>query len=176
MDNAALGVDFRRVEGEVAAPVVENHKARVLNALARHGHLRDVVDCLVEAGVGVEVVAEFHTDAFKPVDNHFSGEVGRAVEAHVLKEVGETALVVFLKDRAYLLGDEEVSLTLGHLVVADEVGQSVVEFACTNQRVKRHRGHLRHPRLLGCYGHCAADQQRGGRENPENHFSHDVIV
>ena len=61
VDYAALLVDFLGVEQQVVGPVVEDEQAAVLHALACGGHVGDVVDGLVDGGVGVEVLAEFHT-------------------------------------------------------------------------------------------------------------------
>ena len=104
---------------------MKDEQAGILHAFAFGGHVRDVVDGLVDAGVGVEVLSELHAHAFKPCDEFVAGEVLGAVEAHVLQEVGQTALVVVLKNRAYLLSDVEVGLPFGRFVVTDEVSKSV---------------------------------------------------
>ncbi len=98
VDHTAFGVDFFIVESQGVGPVVEDKKARVLHAGACDGYRRDIVDSFVHRCVGIEVVAEFHAYRLKIVDDAFAGEILGAVEAHVFKEVGEAALVVFLKD------------------------------------------------------------------------------
>ena len=49
------------------------------------------------------------------------------VEGHVLQQVGETALALLFLHRAHLLCDVVVGYFLGIVVVADVVGESVVE-------------------------------------------------
>ena len=61
MDYGTLGIDFLGEEEKVVGPVVENEQAGVLNALAHHRHIVDVVDGHVDACSCVEVLAEFHS-------------------------------------------------------------------------------------------------------------------
>ena len=49
------------------------------------------------------------------------------IESHVLKEMGETVLVILLEDSTYGLRDMELGTLLRLLIVADVVGQSVVQ-------------------------------------------------
>ena len=53
--------------------------------------------------------------------------MGGSVEAHVLEEVGEALLLVVFENGANALGDVEISLSLGELVVADVIGHAVRE-------------------------------------------------
>ncbi len=152
MDYAALFVDFLGVEGEVVGPVVEYEQTGVLHALAGDGHVGYVVDSLVDSGVGVEVGTEFHTYRLEPLAQLVVGEVGGAVKAHVLQEVGQSALVFFFQGRAYLLGYVEVGLSLGILVVTDVIGKSVGELADAHIFVDRQR--LCHG-VVAPLGHCA---------------------
>ena len=61
MDHTALGVDLLGEEEKVVGPVMKDEKAGVLDTDAGHGNVGDIVDGLVNGGVGVEVLAEFHT-------------------------------------------------------------------------------------------------------------------
>ena len=171
--HAALGVDFGRVEGEGVGPVVEDEQAGVLYAPAGDGYRRDIVYGLVDGGVGVEVAAKFHAHALEPVDDALAGEVFGAVEAHVLQEVGQAALVVFLKYGADFLCDVEVGLAFGGLVVADVVGDAVGQGAGDDFLVELKGVYLRHLLLLrggaeGCESH-----ERGGAESVK--FFHQII-
>ncbi len=89
------------------------------------------------------------------------------VESHVLEEVSETALGVVFLNRTYLLSDVEVCLVLGFLIVADVVGQAVVEFANLHCRVNGKWGHL-----LCCSrnGNRCYEQEQEGFD-----FFHNVI-
>ena len=98
MDDTALLVDFLRVKRQPVRPVVQDEQARVDDRLADNRHVRDVVDCLVNRRIGIEIDTKLDTDGLK-VGNHVVAlEILRPVETHVLKEMGQTALVVLLKD------------------------------------------------------------------------------
>ena len=76
------------------------------------------------------------------------------VEAHMLQEVCQTALVVILLDRAYTLGDKELSTLLGPRIVADVIRHAVVQLTHADIRVGRDRHSL-----LGHHG-CRAYQRQ----------------
>ena len=154
MDDLAFGVDFGRFEKKVVGPVMKDEQARVLSTGTGGRNIGDVVDCLFHAGGGVEIRAEFHADGFEIVDQVFSGEMCGAVEAHVFKEVGQTALVVLFEDGSHFLGDVEIGLTFGIFVVTDVIGQPVGEFPDAGLRIESHSRHL--------LGHC------GGRKQHES--------
>ena len=65
--------------------------------------------------------------------------MGRAVEAHMLQEMGQTTLVVFLLHRAHLLGDVEVYSLFRPFIVPDVISQAVVQFSYAYVRVQRER-------------------------------------
>ena len=141
VDDTALLVDFGCLEEKAIGPVVENPEAGVDVAIA-HGHAVNVVNGFVGGGVGIEVLAKFHADAFAILNDAVAGEVLGAVEAHVLEEVGQTALVLFFLYRTYLLRDIEVNTLFGQGIVTDVVGQSVGQFAVTHSGVNGQHRHL----------------------------------
>ncbi len=140
VDHTALLVDLLGIESEVVGPVMENEQTGVLNALAGDGNIRDIVDSLVNTGIGVEIGSETHTDCGQPVAELIAGEVGGAVEAHVLQEVGQTTLMILLESRSDILCDVEVGLSLGILIVTDVIGETVGEFAHAHGRIHRKGG------------------------------------
>ena len=123
------------------APVVEHQQAGVENPFALQGCRADMVDGLVDGGIGVEVGAELDTDGLAPGYDAqlavLAGKVLCAVEGHVLQEVGQTALAGLLKNGTYALGDVEVGKALLLGIVAQVVGQAVVEVPDTVGRVGR---------------------------------------
>ena len=141
MNHTALLVDLLGVEGQTVGPVVQDEQTRVECALACGGDIRYVVDGLVDRCVRVQVLAELHTDALTPADDLVALEVVGAVEAHVLQEVSQTALVVVLLDRADTLGDVELSTFLGPVVMTDVVGEPVVELTNADVFVDGQRHH-----------------------------------
>ena len=68
VDDAALLIDFLGVESEGACPVMEDDKTRVLDTFAGDRHIIYIIDCLVDVGIGVEIVAEAHANRLEPVD------------------------------------------------------------------------------------------------------------
>ena len=76
---------------------MEDQEAGVDEVLIRRRGVHDLVDRLVDGGVGIEVGAKFHTILLQIVDHTLAGEVLATLEGHVLKEVSETALIVLLE-------------------------------------------------------------------------------
>ena len=152
MDDAALLVYILAFEEQAVSPVVEDPQAGVDGAWNSNRHVVDVIDGFVDRRVCVQVSAELHTDRFQILDESVAGEMLGAVEAHVLKEVSQTALVIFFEDRANFLGNIEMSLIFRLFVVTDVIGKTVIQFADTDLLVYRNLGHL----LLGgcCRGHA----------------------
>ncbi len=131
-DNAALRVDLIRLEGDEVRPVVQDQQGRVDHALAGgavhlDGHVGQTVGGLVPAGGGIEVVAELDADLLGVFDHLLAGQVLRAVEGHVLQEVGQTLLVVLLLNGADIIQNPEVGHVLRLLVVADVVGHAILQ-------------------------------------------------
>ena len=142
MDHTAFGVDLLSEQEQVVGPVMQDKQAGVLDTFTCHGHIVDVVYSLVSGGVCVQILSEFHTYAFKPVDEILSGKISCAVEAHVLKEVSQTALIIIFKNRAYFLSNVEVSLTFRIVVVADVISKAIRELTYTHFFVNGQRRHL----------------------------------
>ena len=124
------------------APVVQDEEAGIDGSGNLDVDVIDVIDRLVEGGIGIKILAELHADALQVLLQGVAREVRCAVEAHVLEEVGQTALLVFLLHRADALRDVEVAPLFGPLVVADEIGEAVLKLARLDGRVKGDRRHL----------------------------------
>ena len=71
--------------------------------------------------------SELHAYAFEIGNERVAGEMFGAVEAHVFEEVSETALVVVLIHRAYLLSEKIVGRAGGIVVVANVICKTIVE-------------------------------------------------
>ena len=113
-----LIIDMTGVEGDVERELV------LQGVISRA--VVDVVHRLVNARVGIEVVAELHSDAFAILYHAVAGEVLRAVEAHVFKEVGKASLVLLLEYGTHALGNVEIGLSLRFGIVAYVVRHPVV--------------------------------------------------
>ena len=85
--------------------------------------------CALETRCRIDVASERCAYALKVVEQALSGEVFRAVEAHVLEEVSETVLVGCFLDCAHM-GDEIKLRALGRFVVMTYIiGHSIIELA-----------------------------------------------
>ena len=90
----------------------------------------DVVDRLVDTGVGVEVGTELDALALTPLPQAAllsTGEVLGAVEGHVFEKVGKSSLTRLFEDGAHALSDVEVGHVGRLAVLPDVIGQSVGE-------------------------------------------------
>ena len=110
--------------------VAKDHQAGVHNALARDGYIIKHILRLLEAGGSVDVASELGADAAQIVQDGLIGEMGGAVEAHMLQEMGQTVLcgILFLNG-ANVGGEVEFRPSGRKFVVADVVGESVVQFS-----------------------------------------------
>ncbi len=106
---------------------MHHQQCAVNNPIADGGHIAQAVNGFVQRGVGVDVAAEVHTDGLEILDDALAGEVLRAVESHVFKEMRQTVLVILLQHGSDRLRNVELAALFGVLVVADVVGQSVVQ-------------------------------------------------
>ena len=142
---------------------MEDQEAGVDEVLIRRRGVHDLVDRLIDGGVGIEIGAKFYTILLEIVDHALAGEVLATLEGHVLKEVSETALGILLEDATDTLRDVEVGSILGLLVVTDDVGEPVVELAHPHILVDRQRRCLLRCilRSTGEYRHCGETHHSG---------------
>ena len=129
------------------------------------GYVVDVVDGLIERSICVDVSSETETFALKIIEHVLARIVLRAVESHVLEEVGETELLRCLECGSHLLGNVEVGTLLGLLVVEDVIVQAVVKLAVAHLRIQGHR-------RLGLGAQCCR-KQHDYAENFLNHILSD---
>ena len=170
VDHAALTVDVLRGQQQAVGPVMEDPQAGVDCARhGGHGHVVYIIYGLVDAGIGIQVSTEFHTDALAVFHHAIAREMLRAVEAHVLQEMGQTALVLVFQDGAHFLGDVEIGLPLRLLIVPDVVGQSVVKLADAHLRIDRDRRHL----LGRCKNACAEGE---GSDQGKDSFHYRFVI
>ena len=127
---------------------MEDEDTAVHSPLDVDVHIVDVVDGLVEGGVGIEVLAKTYTDALEILLEVVTREMLGAIEAHVFQEMGKAALVVLLLHGAHLLGNVEVGSALGPFVVADVIGESVGQCTHADLGVQRYGWQL----LCACAG------------------------
>ena len=89
LNDLTFCVYFLTVESDGAAPVAEYKEYGVHEILVGCLNIVDVVDSLVESGVGVDVGTETQALGLQIVEHVLARIVLCAVEGHVLQEVGE---------------------------------------------------------------------------------------
>ena len=158
MDDTSFLVNLVSAQQQSVAPVVQNEQAGVEHCFVFDGSVADVVHRFVYRCVGIEVASELDAFAFAPLYDAqpllIAGEVLGAVEGHVLQEVGQSSLVGFFLNGAYLLGNVEFSPFFGQSIVADVISQSIVQLTDAHVRVGRDRRQLH---LCRCTLHVAAE-------------------
>ena len=147
-DDSAFCINLRGLVENVVGIVPEDHQAAVHYGLAGNGDVIEHILGLLETGGCVDVASEFRTYGAEVVKDGLSGEIGGAVEAHVLKEVGKTVLgrILFL-DGAHVGSQIELCPLCGELVLADVVGETVVQLSDPYLLGVGNLGHLGDHRL-----------------------------
>jgi hypothetical protein len=119
-NDAALLDDVGGVEECARRPVFEDLEALLHELRLVRGNREDE-DRLVEAGVGVEVGPESHTDRLQILHDVVLPESTRPVEQHVLDEVRHAPLIVVFLDRPGVHDEPELDAFFRTGVAADEV-------------------------------------------------------
>ena len=115
--------------------VAKHHQAAVQHAFALDGNVVKHILGLLEAGGCIDVASEFGADALQPVQDALSGEVLRAVEAHVLEEVGQAVLVGSFQYCTRVRGKIKLYALCGQFVVTDVISETVIELANLDGRI-----------------------------------------
>ena len=130
IDDTALLVYFLVLKKQVVTPVMQDEQTGIQCSGNFHIDIVDVIHRLVKGSVGIEVLAELHSYALQILLEGVTGEVCGAIEAHVLEEVSQSALVFLLLHGAHLLRNVEIGTLLRPLVVTDVIGQAIGQNAC----------------------------------------------
>ena len=121
MDDTTLLIDFLRFEQQTVSPVVENKQTRVNNIFVARRYITYIIYSLGDTCIGIEVGAKLNTLRLTPSEDSITWEMLSAIEAHVLKEMGKTALRLLLLNRTYLLGDVELCTVFRPCIVTDVI-------------------------------------------------------
>ena len=186
--HTALFLDFFRIKTHGCGPVFEDFEATVkLGGICcrepEHIHR------FIEAGVGVQVGAKAHANAFKIIDEVAFGEVGCAVEAHVFHKVGQAHLVVGFLHGACIHCEAKLCQPFGLGILLHIVAHAVGQHTGSHSRIQRndpaggggcHRLLVGHPvhgpcrssscyragiaarRLFGCFARTQHQQHHQG--------------
>ena len=123
-DHAAFGVDLGGRQGQSAGDLAQDTKALVEQPLVIAGQI-ELVDGVGEAGAGVGVRAEGEAGALQELDQLARRQVLRALERHVLEEMGEPALLLGLHQRARLDHQAEADPIGGRATGSNGIAQPV---------------------------------------------------
>ena len=137
--DAAFLLDRIKVEAQTMGPVFQ-HLEGFRHVLGLVGGDRQDVDGLVERGIGIQVGPVADADRLQVGHQLMLVEVGRAVEGHVLHEMGHAALVLVFEDGAGLDHQAQLELALGAGIALDVIAQAVGELAHLDLRADRDRG------------------------------------
>ena len=121
-NDTTLRINLFVQQQQSAAPVVHHQQRAIHNTLTVRGHIRETVNGLVNRGIGIDVSSEIDTHGLEVVDDSFSRKMLGTVECHVLQEVRQAVLVVFLQNSSHRLGDMELRALFGLLVMTDVIG------------------------------------------------------
>ena len=116
---------------------MQDQEACVNDGLSHQRNIVEHVLGLVDAGGGIDIATKGGTYALEPVENALPREVLCSIETHVLKEMSETILIWGFLDSAHICGQVELCPLGGLVIVADVIGQAVVERSLTNRRIVR---------------------------------------
>jgi hypothetical protein len=164
-------------------PVFEDQQRSVNRCRVVGGNLQ-FVDGLVESRVRIDVRAEAHSQRLHEAGDLLLGEVERAVEAHVLDEMRQSALVFVFEDGTRIHDEANFGAPAGLAVRADVVAKAVRKRADRDERIDGNR--LAERRTLnGCdrarllcvgQGHGGGDRRDQKRQLDASAKRHKVIV
>ena len=151
-------LSIHRIERDVVRPVLENQE-RPVERLGSFRRDLQHVDRFVEARARVQIRAEPHAERLDEGHEGVLRKVLRAVECHVLGEMGQPLLVVLFEHGPGLDDEAQFGALLGLLVGADVVAQAVLERALGDLGVDRDRVGER-----GCLDGARRGRLLGGRQ------------
>ena len=131
VDDTTLLVDLGIFEQQIVTPVVEHQQARVDDTLALERCRTDVINSLIDRGIGIEVGTKLNADSLAPGHDAQALALARkvlcTVKCHVLEEVSQTTLAGLLQNRTHTLGNIEIGQTSLLSIVADIIGHAILK-------------------------------------------------
>ncbi len=134
-DDTSLLIYFDGIICHKSRVVVHYQKRRVDNAFPGSGYVVEHIHCLLNSCGCIDISTKTGSDALEIIDHHLAGEIFRAVECHMLKEVSKAVLGRSLLDSTNIGEKIIVGSFSGLVVVFDVIGQSVFKFAVSYGRV-----------------------------------------
>ena len=122
MYHTTLLVYLLWIECQTRRPIAQYQQARVKRTLSSSGHIVNVVNCLVNGCVSIEVATKLHTNGAQVLNEVVAFEVVAAIKGHVFQEMRQSSLTFFLLNRPYLLCNVKVCTVFGPVVVTNKIG------------------------------------------------------
>ena len=167
VDHALLVLHLLVGEQQPAGEVAQHLQPFADRLLVAAGEV-ELVDCLGEGGVGVGVRPEAHPVLLEPLDQRAGLEVLRAVEGHVLEEVGHAELRFGLGEGAGVDVHPQVDAVIRFAVVRPGVAHPVLEVSEVETRIDGDVGGLVLPGADAVGGARLLDRLLGeGRRSEE---------
>ena len=108
---------------------------RIYERFAHERNVRKNIARLAYGSIGIDIISEAYTIFGKEVQNALSGIVLCSVERHVLKEVGQSVLVVFFLKSTYIMYDVEMCTSFWLFIMCQIIGQSVFKLSDLDFRI-----------------------------------------
>ena len=158
VDHAPFIVNLLIFKSDVEGPVIKDQQCRIDNFRVGCGHFLEHVIGFIAAGEGIDLRAELHADRLEVIDNGFFVEVLRAIEGHMLGEVGQAILVRIFGSGADIDYEVKFSPFFRLPVFPHIVGHTVIELAVDNGSIQWYRGSRFVYHFLG--QDCRGNQQK----------------
>ena len=136
-DHTPFAFQLVLLQQDSVRPVMQHQKCRIHQILVGGRDIAHEVHRFIERGVRVNVGAKLDPVVLQVIEHCFPGKVFSPVKCHMFQEVSQSGLIIFLLHRPHLLRDVEVGPVFGQLVMADVVGEPVLE--CAGPHVRVHR-------------------------------------
>ena len=155
MYHTTLLVYLLWIECQTRRPIAQYQQTRVERTLSSSGHIVNVVNCLVNGCVSIEVASKLHTNGTQVLYQVVAFEVVAAIERHVLQEMRQSSLTFFLLNGPHLLCNVKVCTVFGPVVVANKVSETIVKLTHSHGSVYWYGRHLH----LGMQHTCTQQKQ-----------------
>ena len=143
-DDATLAVDRLVLEQQLAGGLAHQEKGGIDRVLVDLRNIELIADRLI-TGERIGIRPELQAIALEQRHHLAFGNVGGAVESHVLDEVRKTALIFRLAERTHVEDQTHRRHAGRGIIVQDRIAHAVVEHAIADGRIGRQVADLVHP-------------------------------
>ena len=123
-DNATLPFDLG-IKQQCAPGIIGHDQEALFQLLAIAARQNNIIDRLVETRTGIGIATETHADRLEIFDQLSGFEVGRAVEQHMLEEMGIASLLLGFVQRSGLDVEIDGDPVLRLLIFLQDIAKPV---------------------------------------------------